>query len=109
MLWACRYLRIVVKIIGSAIVLVCLLLTARIAWKGLIFGGASGADSSGKIVVKAGDDLQGAIDRARPGETIEIEAGATFTGPITLPFKTGDAVVTIRLRGLLICPRLETG
>lgn len=92
------------KIIGSAIVLVCLLLTARIAWKGLTFGGVPGTDSGGKIVVKGGDDLQGAIDRARPGDTIEVEAGASFKGPITLPFKDGDAVVTIQTSRLADLP-----
>jgi hypothetical protein len=92
------------KIIGSAFVLVCLLLTARIAWKGMTFGGAPGVDSGGKIVVRANDDLQGAINRARPGDTIEVEAGAVFKGPITLPFKTGDAVVTIQTSRLADLP-----
>jgi hypothetical protein len=41
-----------------------------------------------RIVVKAGDDLQRAIDRAEPGDMIVVQAGATFTGPFTLPDKT---------------------
>jgi hypothetical protein len=39
------------------------------------------------IAVKAGDDLQRAIDRAVPGDTLILQAGATFAGPFTLPAK----------------------
>ena len=55
-----------------------------------------GADGKGTITVRAGDDLQRAINDARPGDTIFIEAGAIFTGPFTLPRKNGDAFITIR-------------
>ena len=34
-----------------------------------------------------GDSLQNAIDAAHPGDTILLDAGATFTGPITLVAK----------------------
>lgn len=51
------------------------------------------------ISVPAGGDLQAAIDRARPGDTIELEAGATYAGRFTLPKKDGDAVITIRTAG----------
>lgn len=40
------------------------------------------------IVVRAGGDLQAALNSAQLGDTIELEAGATFTGPFTLPNKT---------------------
>ena len=52
--------------------------------------------SNGKIVVKAGDDLQDAIDSARPGDIVELEAGAVFRGPITLPVKKGNTYITIQ-------------
>ncbi|HEV2705050.1 MAG TPA: hypothetical protein VGV59_03950 [Pyrinomonadaceae bacterium] len=48
------------------------------------------------IEVRRGGDLQRALNRARPGDTITLEAGATFVGPFTLPKKTGDAWITIR-------------
>jgi len=52
---------------------------------------------SGKtIAVPAGGDFQEALDAARPGDTITLEAGATFTGPFTLPNKSGTGWITIR-------------
>src|SRR5687767_4853811 len=41
-------------------------------------------------------DLQGAIDQAQPGDTIVLEAGAVYTGPITLPVKSGSDFITIQ-------------
>jgi hypothetical protein len=43
-----------------------------------------------------GDDLQRAIDEAQPGDTIELEPGATFVGNFVLPVKDGAAFITIR-------------
>lgn len=48
------------------------------------------------ITVAAGMDLQGAIDAAPRGATLELEPGATFTGPIRLPEKPGEECITIR-------------
>jgi uncharacterized protein (TIGR03437 family) len=48
------------------------------------------------IVVRAGGDLQAALNRAQPGEVIALEAGATFRGNFTLPRKTGDGWIVIR-------------
>jgi hypothetical protein len=36
----------------------------------------------------AGDNLQAALDNAQLGDTIVLQAGATFTGPFKLPNKT---------------------
>jgi hypothetical protein len=53
--------------------------------------------SARTINLKAGDDLQKAINRAQPGDTIVLAAGASFTGPFTLPNKgTSSAWITIR-------------
>jgi len=41
-------------------------------------------------------DLQSAIDQARPGDTIVLEAGAVYTGPFTLPVKSGNEFITIQ-------------
>ncbi len=48
------------------------------------------------IAVAAGDDLQAAIERARPGDTLALEPGAIYAGNFTLPPKDGDGVITIR-------------
>ena len=53
--------------------------------------------SSGRaIAVHAGGDFQGALNSARPGDVIMLEAGAVFTGPFTLPDKPGSGWITIR-------------
>ena len=52
--------------------------------------------SGGAVVtVAAGGDLQAAIDKAQPGDTIVLQAGATYTGNFVLPAKGGTAYVTI--------------
>lgn len=48
------------------------------------------------ISVPAGGDLQAAVDSAAPGDVVAIEAGATFTGTLTLPNKPGSDWITIR-------------
>jgi hypothetical protein len=48
------------------------------------------------ITVKAGGDFQAALNRAKAGDTILLEAGATFNGSFTLPKKTGEQFITIR-------------
>ncbi|MDX6693404.1 MAG: hypothetical protein QOF02_1007, partial [Blastocatellia bacterium] len=49
------------------------------------------------ITLKAGSNLQSAINAAQPGDTILLEAGATFRGPFTLPNK-GAATEWITIR-----------
>lgn len=46
--------------------------------------------------VRAGGDFQEALDRAAPGDVIELEAGAEYTGPFTLPAKSGEGWIVIR-------------
>jgi hypothetical protein len=59
----------------------------------------------GVITLKAGDDLQAALRSATFGDTIVLAAGATFTGPIMLPYKgpgsgTDADYITIRTSDL---------
>ncbi len=57
----------------------------------------SGLEFSDKtITVRKGGDFQAALDQALPGDTIILEAGATFVGAFKLPRKNGDEFVTIR-------------
>jgi hypothetical protein len=48
------------------------------------------------IVVKKGANFQEALDRAKPGDTITLEAGAVFKGAFKLPKKPGKEFITIR-------------
>ena len=49
-----------------------------------------------KVIVRRGGDFQAALNRAQPGDTIVLEAGATFSGAFVLPKKSGDQFITIR-------------
>src|SRR5262250_413788 len=52
---------------------------------------------AGKTInVAAGGDVQAAIDQARPGDVIKLQAGATFTGNFQLPNKNGSDWIVIR-------------
>ena len=48
------------------------------------------------IYVAAGGDLQAALNAARPGDTVVLEANAEFVGNFVLPVKSGDAWITLR-------------
>jgi hypothetical protein len=48
--------------------------------------------------VKAGDDLQSAIDNAKCGETLKLQAGAAFAGKFRFPPKSCDDAHWIVLR-----------
>jgi PKD repeat protein len=48
------------------------------------------------IYVAAGDDLQRALNAARPGDTVVLQANAEFVGNFVLPVKSGDAWITVR-------------
>ena len=50
------------------------------------------------ITVRAGGDLQAALDQARPGDVIVLEAGATYTGNFILPAKDGSSNRAITIR-----------
>ena len=49
------------------------------------------APSGATLKVAAGESLQAALDKAQPGDTIVLQAGATFTGPLRLPNKTNGS------------------
>jgi hypothetical protein len=52
------------------------------------------------VMVGAGDNLQAALDAAKPGDVLLLAAGATFTGNFTLPVKSGSGVITVRSAAL---------
>jgi hypothetical protein len=48
------------------------------------------------VTLRGGDNLQAALNDARPGDVIQLEAGATFTGNFILPVKNVGDPITIR-------------
>jgi len=48
--------------------------------------------------VKAGDDLQQALDKAKCGDTLKLEAGAVYRGSFTFPHKECDSSHWITVR-----------
>lgn len=56
---------------------------------------SSRADGGKLIRVPAGGNLQAAVDRAEPGDIIELDAGAAYNGQINLTRKNGTRPVTI--------------
>ena len=63
-------------------------------------GLAARVDAGVVMRVGAGGDLQGAIVSARPGDAIELQAGATYVGNFVLPHKgPSTEYITIRTAG----------
>jgi hypothetical protein len=54
------------------------------------------ASSGRTVAVPAGGSLQAALERAQPGDTITLEPGAIYVGPITLPRKSDEQWITVR-------------
>lgn len=57
------------------------------------------------VQVPAGADLQAAVDKAQPGDTLVLQAGAVYTGPITLTPKLGDGWITLESSDLKQLPQ----
>jgi chitodextrinase len=64
----------------------------------------SSAGSGTTTFVGAGGNLQQAINNAQPGDTLVLQAGATYTGPFTLPNKSGAGWITIQSSALSQLP-----
>ena len=54
-----------------------------------------GSTSGTTIDVPPGGDLQGALNQVKPGGTIRLAAGATYTGNFKLPAKGGTSYIVI--------------
>jgi hypothetical protein len=59
---------------------------------------AVGAAQAATIVVPAGGNFQAALNAAQPGDTIVLEAGATYMGTFTLPLKGGSSTSYITIQ-----------
>jgi hypothetical protein len=60
---------------------------------------ASAFGDAETITVPGGANLQEAIDRARPGDVLLLEPGATYLGNFVLPARQGEQFITIRTAG----------
>jgi cellulose/xylan binding protein with CBM9 domain/Big-like domain-containing protein/parallel beta helix pectate lyase-like protein len=61
-----------------------------------------------RITVSAGGDFQAALNTAQPGDVIQLQAGATFTGNFTLPNKSGNGWIYIQSAALGSLPAAGT-
>jgi len=57
-----------------------------------------------QVSVPAGGDLQAALNLARPGDTIILTAGATYTGNFTLPVTSGSGWIYVQSSKLSSLP-----
>ncbi len=55
------------------------------------------ATTGGTWIVNAGGNLQAALTGAQPGDTIVLQAGATFTGNFVLPAKSASSTAYITI------------
>src|SRR3954454_938134 len=62
------------------------------------------ASAANSIDVSAGGDFQAALNNAKPGGHIVLQAGATSSGYFTLPAKIGTAYITITTSVLASLP-----
>src|ERR1041384_1841902 len=59
-------------------------------------GGGQVVRNGSVLQVGRNGDLQKALNQARPGDKIILEAGAIYEGPFTLPVKSGSEFITIQ-------------
>ena len=84
-------------ILLGVLTVVPLLIGAAFVYRHAAFEERSELEFSGsQIIVKAGGDLQAALDRAKSGDTIVLQAGAKFVGAFVLPNKSGGEYITIQ-------------
>ncbi|CAN5829544.1 hypothetical protein BH18ACI4_BH18ACI4_18950 [soil metagenome] len=62
----------------------------------LAVAGTTGAASAATLTVAAGGDLQAALASANCGDTLELQAGATFVGIYSVSKQCGTTYITIR-------------
>jgi len=62
-----------------------------------IFVSLSPISSAAEVrYVRAGDDLQAALNAARPGDELRLAPDTTFSGNFVLPVTTGNSTITVR-------------
>ena len=74
----------------------CVQMRSHLLWFCLFALSACSARAAEVRAVHAGDDLQAALNQAKPGDELRLDAGAVFRGSFVLPAKTGDGRITMR-------------
>lgn len=92
---------VALTILGSLLIIGLLLVVAQRRRQ------VGSATDGSTVFVKRGANLQAAIDNAKYGDVIVLEAGATFPGPIFLPYKENKpgsneyvTITTSNLKGI---------
>ena len=78
------------------VVLVVLMIGAGVAFMQRARRASAPIIEGSRIKLDRNGDFQRALESAKPGDTIVLEADAVYSGPFTLPVKSGDAFVTIQ-------------
>src|SRR6267142_4384125 len=80
---------------GIALASSCSMLRTIVLWSALVVIAASPSFAETRYV-GAGDNLQAALNGARPGDELRLAPGATFTGNFVLPAIAGTSMITLR-------------
>ncbi len=70
---------------------------------------AAGCGHAAVSQLAPGDDLQQALNQAKPGDTLVLPAGNAFQGQFQLPKKSGAGVITIQTSALGKLPSSRVG
>ena len=70
----------------------------------LVLAGSTAQTVAATIRVPAQGNFQAALNQARPGDTIQLQAGASYEGNFHLPDKPGSGYITIESSALLSLP-----
>ena len=78
------------------LLLVVLMATAGVAFVQRAWQRSAPVRNGSVLQLDRNGDFQRALNEARPGDTIVLQAGAVYEGPFTLPVKTGSEFITIQ-------------
>lgn len=73
-----------------------LMAAAGVAFVQRTWRGSAPVRNGSVLTLDRNGDFQRALNEARPGDTIVLQAGVAYEGPFTLPVKTGSEFITIQ-------------
>ncbi len=78
------------------LLLVVLMTTAGVAFVQQAWQKSAPVRNGSTLQLDRNGDFQRALNQARPGDTIVLQAGVAYEGPFTLPVKSGTEFITIQ-------------